>query len=187
MHELLGNNVEDNTRLELGSGIYWYLRNNPRDTLTLGISGSAMTFKENQDFYTYGNGGYFSPQRFFSLGVPIRWAQSFDRFSYQVKSSVGLQHIAQDGADYFPGDSTLQATKNNPKYDSTSKTGVGYSFNAAAEYRLSSRFYLGGEIGLDNAQDYRQYAGNAYLRYLFEDLSGPMPLPVSPYRSPYSN
>lgn len=187
LHELLGNNVEDNTRLELGSGIYWYLRNNPRDTLTLGISGSAMTFKENQDFYTYGNGGYFSPQRFFSLGVPIRWAQSFDRFSYQVKSSVGLQHIAQDGADYFPGDSTLQATKNNPKYDSTSKTGVGYSFNAAAEYRLSSRFYLGGEIGLDNAQDYRQYAGNAYLRYLFEDLSGPMPLPVSPYRSPYSN
>lgn len=85
LHELLGNNVEDNTRLELGSGIYWYLRNNPRDTLTLGISGSAMTFKENQDFYTYGNGGYFSPQRFFSLGVPIRWAQSFDRFSYQVK------------------------------------------------------------------------------------------------------
>ena len=45
----------------------------------------------------------------------------------------------------------------------------------------------GGEIGVDNAQDYRQYAGNAYLRYLFEDLSGPMPLPVSPYRSPYSN
>ncbi|PFG60198.1 Tfp pilus assembly protein PilF [Pseudomonas poae] len=187
LHELLGNNVEDNTRLELGSGIYWYLRNNQRDTLTLGISGSAMTFKENQDFYTYGNGGYFSPQRFFSLGVPIRWAQSFDRFSYQVKSSVGLQHIAQDGADFFPGESTLQASRNNPKYESTSKTGVGYSFNAAAEYRLSSRFYLGGEIGLDNAQDYRQYAGNAYLRYLFEDLSGPMPLPVSPYRSPYSN
>ena len=187
LHQLLGNHVDDNTRLELGSGIYWYLRNNPRDTLTLGISGSAMSFKENQDFYTYGNGGYFSPQRFFSLGVPIRWAQSFDRFSYQVKTSVGVQHIAQDGADYFPRDSDLQIARNNPEYESSSKTGVGYSFNAAAEYRLSSRFYLGGEIGLDNAQDYRQYAGNAYLRYLFEDLSGPMPLPVSPYRSPYSN
>lgn len=183
LHQLMGNHVDDNTRMELGSGIYWYLRNNPRDTLTLGISGSALSFRENQDFYTYGNGGYFSPQRFFSLGVPIRWAQSFDRFSYQVKSSVGVQYIGQDDADYFPGHKQL----GNQEYKGSSKTGLGYSLNAAAEYRLSSRFYLGGELGVDNAQDYRQYAGNAYLRYLFEDLSGPMPLPVSPYRSPYSN
>jgi len=183
LHQLMGNHVDDNTRMELGSGIYWYLRNNPQDTLTLGVSASALSFKENQDFYTYGNGGYFSPQRFFSLGVPIRWAQSFDRFSYQVKSSVGVQYIGQDSADFFPGRKDL----GTQEYKSSDKTGIGYSFNAAAEYRLSSRFYLGGEIGVDNAQDYRQYAGNAYLRYLFEDLSGPMPLPVSPYRSPYSN
>jgi hypothetical protein len=187
LHQLLGNNVEDNTRMELGSGVYWYLRNTPTDTLTLGVSGMAMGFKDNQGFYTYGNGGYFSPQRFFSLAVPVRWAQSFDRFSYELKSSVGVQHIAQDGADYFPTDSTLQSNAATKKYDSSSKTGVGYSLNAAAEYRLTSRFYLGGEVGVDNAQDYRQYVGNAYLRYLFEDLSGPMPLPVSPYRSPYSN
>ncbi|WDU61992.1 cellulose synthase subunit BcsC-related outer membrane protein [Pseudomonas poae] len=187
LHQLLGNNVEDNTRMELGSGVYWYLRNTPTDTLTLGVSGMAMGFKDNQGFYTYGNGGYFSPQRFFSLAVPVRWAQSFDRFSYELKSSVGVQHIAQDGADYFPTDSTLQGNAATKKYDSSSKTGIGYSLNAAAEYRLTSRFYLGGEVGVDNAQDYRQYVGNAYLRYLFEDLSGPMPLPVSPYRSPYSN
>lgn len=187
LHKLLGNNVEDNTRMELGSGVYWYLRNTPTDTLTLGVSGMAMGFKDNQGFYTYGNGGYFSPQRFFSLAVPVRWAQSFDRFSYEVKSSVGVQHIAQDGADYFPTEKDLQEAFENPKYKSSSKTGIGYSLNAAAEYRLSSRFYLGGEVGVDNAQDYRQYVGNAYLRYLFEDLSGPMPLPVSPYRSPYSN
>ena len=189
LHEMLGNNVEDNTRLELGSGIYWYLRNTQQNTLTLGISGSVMGFKENQGYYTYGHGGYFSPQRFFSLGVPIRWAQSFDRFSYQVKTSVGVQHIEQDGVDYFPGHSDLQdsQTVGNRTYASDSKTGLGYSLNAAAEYRLSSLFYLGAELVVDNAQDYRQYVGSAYLRYLFEDLSGPMPLPVSPYRAPYSN
>ena len=26
-----------------------------------------------------------------------------------------------------------------------------------------------------------------YLRYMFEDMNGAMELPVSPYRSPYSN
>ena len=188
LHQLIGNHVDENTRMELGSGVYWYLRNTPTDTLTLGVSGMAMGFKDNQGFYTYGNGGYFSPQQFYSLAVPVRWAQSFDRFSYEIKSSVGVQHIAQDGGDYFPRDSDLQRDATGTKtYDSSSKTGIGYSLNAAAEYRLSSRFYLGGEVGVDNAQDYRQYVGNAYLRYLFEDLSGAMPLPVSPYRSPYSN
>jgi hypothetical protein len=126
LHQLLGNNVEDNTRMELGSGVYWYLRNTPTDTLTLGVSGMAMGFKDNQGFYTYGQGGYFSPQRFFSLAVPVRWAQSFDRFSYELKSSVGVQHIAQDGADYFPTESRLQDNAATKKYDSSSKTGASF-------------------------------------------------------------
>ena len=40
---------------------------------------------------------------------------------------------------------------------------------------------------MDNARDYRQYTGGLYLRYLFDDAGGAMPLPVNPYRSPYSN
>ncbi|KAF1027456.1 MAG: Cellulose synthase operon protein C [Pseudomonas sp.] len=185
--QLTGHNVDDNSSGQLGGGVYWYLRNTTTDTLTLGVSALAMHYKENQSFYTLGNGGYFSPQRFFALSVPVRWAQSFDRFSYEVKSSLGVQHIAQNSADYFPrGNELVDPVTADKKYDSSSKTGIGYSLNAAAEYRLSSRFYLGGEVGVDNAQDYRQYVGNAYLRYLFDDLSGPMPLPVSPYRSPYS-
>jgi hypothetical protein len=185
-HKLLGHNVESNSRTELGGGVYWYLQNAEDSKLTLGLSATGLSFENNQDFFTYGHGGYFSPQSYFALGVPVTWSQRTDRFSYQVKGSVGVQYFDQDAADYFPNDKDLQAA-NNQRYKGQNKTGVGYSLSGAGEYKFGSNFFLGGNLGLDNAQDYKQFTGAMYLRYMFEDMNGSMELPVSPYRSPYSN
>jgi tetratricopeptide (TPR) repeat protein len=185
-HKLLGHNVESNSRTELGGGVYWYLQNAEDSKLTLGLSATGLSFENNQDFFTYGHGGYFSPQSYFALGVPVTWAQRTDRFSYQVKGSVGVQYFDQDAADYFPNDKDLQAA-NNQRYKGQNKTGVGYSLSGAGEYKFGSNFFLGGNLGLDNAQDYKQFTGAMYLRYMFENMDGSMELPVSPYRSPYSN
>jgi Tfp pilus assembly protein PilF len=185
-HKLLGHNVESNSRTELGGGVYWYLQNAEDSKLTLGLSATGLSFENNQDFFTFGHGGYFSPQSYFALGVPVTWAQRTDRFSYQVKGSVGVQYFDQDAADFFPNDKDLQAA-NNQRYKGQNKTGVGYSLSGAGEYKFSPNFFLGGNLGLDNAQDYKQFTGAMYLRYMFEDMNSTMELPVSPYRSPYSN
>ncbi|KAB0493614.1 cellulose biosynthesis protein BcsC [Pseudomonas vancouverensis] len=185
-HKLLGHNVESNSRTELGGGVYWYLHNAEDSKLTLGLSATGMSFENNQDFFTYGHGGYFSPQSYFALGVPVAWSQRTDRFSYQVKGSVGVQYFDQDAADYFPNDKDLQAASNQ-RYSGQTKTGVGYSLSGAGEYKFGSNFFLGANLGVDNAQDYKQFTGAMYLRYMFEDMNGSMELPVSPYRSPYSN
>lgn len=184
-HVLQGNNVETNTRGELGAGIYWYLQNTTDTSLTIGLSTSALAYEKNQGYYTYGHGGYFSPQTFFAIGVPVSWSQRTERFSYQIKGSLGVQHIAQDAVDYFPGHNDYQA-RNNSRYASQSSTGIGYSLSAAGEYKLSANFALGARLGLDNARDYQDVSAGLYLRYFFEDQTGPMALPVSPYRSPYS-
>lgn len=185
-HQLLGNHVESNSRSELGSGVYWYLQNATDSKLTLGLSMTGIRYANNQDYFTYGHGGYFSPQTFFALGVPVTWAQRTGRLTYQVKGSVGVQHFEQDSVDYFPTDKALQATS-GLRYAGQNKTGIGYSVAAAAEYKVASNFLLGANLGLDNAHDYQQFSGALSLRYLFEDISGPMSLPVSPYTSPYSN
>lgn len=199
-HKLVGNNVESNDRFEAGTGVYWYLLNDDTRQLTLGLNLTGITYDKNQNNFTYGNGGYFSPQNFFSIGIPVGWSQRTDRLSYSVKGAVGLQHIEQDSSPYFPNDSDMQAVleqasqiyaaagRNVPsQYSSQNKTGIGYNLNAAAEYRFGDNIFLGGSFGLDNAQDYKQWTGGLYLRYMFEDFSGRMPMPVSPYRSPYSN
>ncbi|MEK1843651.1 MAG: cellulose synthase subunit BcsC-related outer membrane protein [Pseudomonas sp.] len=185
-HQLLGNHVESNSRSELGSGVYWYLQNATDSKLTVGLSMTGISYANNQDYFTYGHGGYFSPQTFFALGIPVTWAQRTGRLTYQVKGSVGVQHFEQDSADYFPNDKALQAAS-GLRYEGQNKTGIGYSVAAAAEYKVASNFLLGANLGLDNAHDYQQLSGALSLRYQFEDISGPMSLPVSPYTSPYSN
>ena len=187
LYGLLGHNVESNTRGELGGGAYRYLRNDPDSKLTVGVSAMVLGYANNQDFFTYGHGGYFSPQSYVALGVPVTWMQRSDNFTYQVKGSVGVQHFRQDSADYFPTDKSLQAASNQ-FYASQSKTGVSYSLEAAGEHRFGSRLTVGGALGLNNASDYRQISAGVYARYSFEDMRGSsMALPVSPYRSPYVN
>lgn len=192
MHRLMGNNVEDNDRFELGSGVYWYLQNDEQSQSTIGLNLLGIGYQENQGHFTFGHGGYFSPQTFFAIGVPVTWARRFDRLTFQLKGSVGVQTIQQDDADYHPGDAALQAAASRALgreavYEGSSDSGIGYNLSGAAEYRLGSNFFVGGQVGVDNAQDYRQLNGGLYLRYMFEDMTGPMALPVSPYQSPYAN
>ena len=194
LHALTGNNVKANTRAELGSGIYWYLLNDDSRMLTAGLSLTGIGYENNQNNFTYGNGGYFSPQNFFSLAVPLSWAQRTERWTYALRGSVGIQHIKTDSAPYFPNDKDMQRNLEQvaalgvdvpTRFDGSSSTGIGYSLYGVAEYRLGRNFSLGGELGIDNAQDYRQWNGGIYLRYMFEDQYRPLSLPVSPHQSPY--
>ncbi|MCU1727125.1 cellulose synthase subunit BcsC-related outer membrane protein [Pseudomonas sp. 7P_10.2_Bac1] len=199
LYKLLGNNVKDNTRAEAGAGIYWYLLSDDARRLTAGLGATALKYGNNQGNFTYGSGGYFSPQNYFSLGVPVSWSERGDRWSYTLRGSVGLQHIEQDSAKYFANDSTMQASLEQAsagyaaagsslqtRSSSQNKNGIGYNLGAAAEYRLGSNMILGGSFGMDNAQDYKQWTGGLYLRYTLEEFTGRMPMPINPYLSPYA-
>jgi tetratricopeptide (TPR) repeat protein len=186
LSHLEGNHVESNSSGELGGGAYWYLLNNENNLLTTGVSVSAMSYEKNLGYYTYGHGGYFSPKTFLALGAPITWAQRFDKFTYQIKGSVGVQYIDQADADYFPDDAVLQAEAGDVVYEGSSDLGFAYSLYGAGEFEIASNFFIGGHLGLDNAQDYRQWNSGLYMRYMFKGTTQPLALPVSPYRSPYS-
>ena len=45
--------------------------------------------------------------------------------------------------------------------------------------------FVGGHLALNNARDYREFAGGLYVRYAFQPSVGLQTFPVSPLRSPY--
>ncbi|MDQ2147359.1 cellulose synthase subunit BcsC-related outer membrane protein [Alcaligenaceae bacterium C4P045] len=184
-HSLVGHNVESNTRAGAGVGVYTHLLREADRQLTTGVNLTATGYDKNLRYFTYGHGGYFSPQEFYALSVPVSWSQRGDRFSYLLKGSLGVQRFKEDGAAYFPGSSGLQAASGDARYDGQSKTGLGYNVAAAGEYRISPRLSLGGALSMDNASDYRQWIGGLYARYTFETIAGPLALPIEPFRSPY--
>ncbi|QHI98926.1 hypothetical protein GT347_13575 [Xylophilus rhododendri] len=183
---LVGHNVVDNTRAEFGAGIFFRLINQQDAKLTAGLALTGLAYDKNLGYYTYGQGGYFSPQQFVSVGIPVDWQQRTGKLSYQLKGSLGVQHVRQDAVDYFPGDAGLQAAAGTT-YGAQSKTGVGYNVAAAAEYQLEPQWFVGGRLGVDNSRDYRQYLGSVYLRYAFRPYEGPQVMPVNPIRSPYGS
>lgn len=200
-HALQGQNVASNSRTNIGAGVYWHLVRDTDQILTAGLNLGATFYDKNQRFFTYGHGGYFSPQSMYSLSVPFTWAQRSGRFSYKLQGALGLEHFKEDGADYFPTDSALQARAGTAtdyarsmgfagatnRYSGQSKTGLSYNLQAAAEYRLTDHLVMGSQLGLNNAKDYRQWAGGLYLRYTIYPSKRALDLPVKPYRGPYAN
>lgn len=50
---------------------------------------------------------------------------------------------------------------------------MAYNLAEILEYQLAPKMFLGGSIGLNNAQNYRQLTGGVYLRCVFEGAGTP--------------
>ncbi|MFV0671524.1 cellulose synthase subunit BcsC-related outer membrane protein [Variovorax sp. tm] len=182
-HGITGRNVQSNSRVETGGGAYLHLLNSPSSKLTLGMNIGLMGYQKNLSYYTFGQGGYFSPQSFVSVAFPVDWTGRSDRLSWRLNASLGVQSFTQKTSPYFPTDPSrnsaasnaayqalalgLNSSNFNNTYASSSKTGLAYNLAAVLEYQLAPKMFLGGALGFNNAQNYRQFTGSVYLRYVF--------------------
>jgi Tfp pilus assembly protein PilF len=189
-----GYNVASNTAVKGGGGVYTRLFTDANQTLTLGVNTTMMHYDKNLSYFTYGQGGYFSPQQYVILNIPVEYKGRNGAFTYDVKGSIGVQHYRQDASNYFPTDGFLQGVVSkltatpyttSGVYPSTSKTGVAYSFNASAEYQLAPQLFVGGSASLGNAYQYREYLAAVYVRYSFTKQLGAVTYPPTTLTSPY--
>ncbi|MDA7415675.1 cellulose synthase subunit BcsC-related outer membrane protein [Xenophilus arseniciresistens] len=204
-HALTGNNVADNFRVEGGGGFYAHLLRNDTHTLTAGMNVGLLHYDKNLSYFTFGHGGYFSPQRYIGLDFPVSWSGKHNRLAWRVNASLGVQSFTQDETPYFPTDAVRQSqvyeamgqatalqlnnTVFTGYYPSTSRTGLAYNLGAALEYQVAPQLFLGGTVGLSNARNYRQFSGNVYLRYQFDNKGSSLlnvPPSLSPLTSPYT-
>ncbi len=72
---LTGYNVQDNVRLDGSGGAYWRVKTLPEyGNLSVGVNFFGMHYTHNQQAFTFGMGGYFSPQEYFLANIPFTWA-----------------------------------------------------------------------------------------------------------------
>ncbi|MFM0429517.1 cellulose synthase subunit BcsC-related outer membrane protein [Paraburkholderia aspalathi] len=192
-----GYHVASNNAVKGGGGIYTRVYKDADQTLTVGVNTTLMTYNKNLSYFTYGQGGYFSPQQYMILNLPVEWTGRNGQFTYDVKGSIGVQHYRQDASDYFPLDGTLQTNAaaeaktlgsnldSGAQYPGQSKTGVSYSLSAVGEYQLAPQLAFGATASLGNAYEYREWLAAVYLRYSFSKQTGLQPFPPTPVSSPY--
>ncbi|MEQ8270909.1 cellulose synthase subunit BcsC-related outer membrane protein [Algiphilus sp.] len=178
-----GRNTDDNSSLEFGGGTYIRAIRGERLSLTYGLNITSFFYDKNRRYFTFGHGGYFSPQSFLSVGVPAELAGRYGNLVWRVEGAFGLQSFNEDGAPLFPDRPGLQQQLEDlialnadselvGGYSSSSQSGLGYAFGGAVEYRVTRHVFLGGLLSSDNARDFNEYRFAGYLRYFFSPQLG---------------
>jgi len=155
----------------------------------------AWHYDRNLGGYTLGQGGYYSPQRYLSFGVPVNYAWRNADWSVYLEGSVGYSWAHSDAERAFPVSSVnddildqygpLLSSNIDELRGSDDNKGLGYLAQALVERRLDDHWVLGGGFTLQRSEDYSPNRALLYLRYSFDPWQGNLPLPVNPLK-PYA-
>lgn len=181
-HQLSGKNVADNYRIRAMGGYYYKIVNRDNQRVTVGLNNMWMHYQKDLSGYSFGLGGYYSPQRYLSVGVPVNYRQRTANWSWELGGSVSWSRSSTKTQRRYPLSGVLGSPE--PTKQGGSSHGVGYTVQAVIERRLSSHWTLGAGVDIQQAKDYTPSHGMIYLRYSAAgwqgDLDSP-PQPLTPY------
>lgn len=161
-----GRNVQSNSRVAADVGARWPLVDRRWTHIDLGVDFLSMFYSHNLSNFTYGQGGYFSPQYYFRPAMTTRWVSSpHGRFIYAVNALVGWQVFYENSGAYFPTDSTMQAQSHNAYYPSQTVGNIGYGVRFTGLYGWTRHLYLGAFVRSNNSQNYRDLSAGIFIHY----------------------
>ena len=173
-----GENVVSNQEYEFGTGGSYPVWRDKNDELRLGLDVVYFGYERNLDFFTLGNGGYFSPQSYFATLIPLKYTVKSNDLTWSIGGSLGYQTYDERSSLVFP---------NNPAYQSAlvaeaalvptplqttlpgqSASGPVGGAQGAVEYHVTDSFVLGGQASYQHAGNWSETIGRLYGRYIFD-------------------
>lgn len=192
-HQFSGLNVKDNDRLRAMGGGYYRLYQANDLELSVGTNLMYWGYAYNLSEETFGHGGYYSPQSYYGVSVPVTldgvWR---DKLVYRVKLGVGYSVSETEAIDFFPNNPELQQQawqlveerSEEPVFLGSKDKGVSYNVQGIAEYHFEQHWILGLSLSLDRAELYEPNYAQLYLKYKFNPIIRPLslgPRPIIPY------
>ncbi|MBU9821637.1 cellulose biosynthesis protein BcsC [Rahnella sp. BCC 1045] len=181
-HQLTGENVEENTRERLMGGYYYKVINEDNRRATVGLSSMLWHYQKDLSGYTLGQGGYYSPQQYFSLSVPVNYRQRTENWSWQLGGSVSWSRSSTSDEKRYPIQNLVPDSLPDKGAVETgsSGSGFGYTVQALVERRVSSHWTVGAGIDIQQAKDYTPSHYLLYARYSLSGWQGDLDMPPEP-------
>lgn len=174
-HWLRGELVEDNRRTRLMAGYYHRVIERADERLRVGFNAMYWRYDTDLGDYTLGQGGYYSPQHYSSLGLPVGYAWRSADWSLALEGSLGWSWSRTDASLLYPlGGVPADAAATRSEGDSSGA--FGYRLAGLAERRLGDHWALGAGFIWQQSEDYAPSYLQLQLRYLFEPWQGALPL-----------
>jgi len=182
---LTGENVADNWRVRWMTGYYYKLINANNERLTVGLSNMLWHYDKDLSEYTLGQGGYYSPQQYVSFALPINWRKRTENWSWELGGSVSWSHSKSNDGKRYPIQSLIPVEpgrygdRSEPE-EGSSSSGTGYTARAIIERRVTSNWFVGMGVDIQEAKDYPPSHALMYVRYSAAGWQGDMDIPPQP-------
>lgn len=192
--ELTGTRVPDNTFLGLRMSADWKFFARDEARAYVGVTINRWSYDKNLQNYTFGSGGYYSPQSYLSIVVPVELQGAWRGWSYRLRAALSHSSSRIDRIAFYPNDSDLQslaaASPLPPGYDEPyfaadrNSGSISMSAYGAVERQISRTLVLGAKLDIDRADYYEPTTFMFYLRRTLGSLPAPLfvlPRPTRPY------
>jgi tetratricopeptide (TPR) repeat protein len=170
---ITGYHVLNNNRVDGDGGAYWHVFTSPEyGTLSVGANFFAMHYQNNQNAFTHGMGGYFSPQGYFLANMPFTWSGHYlTHLHYNVVGAVGAQAFQEDSAPLWPlaVDKPLEIAQNNPMLPNVTTVSGNYDIRSQVAYQFSPHWFVGGYLAANNSRDYTATSIGFFVRFMFRE------------------
>ena len=151
-----GHRVDSNTEWRADAGFLLRAASGGSWNARVGGAVEALGFAANRSHFTLGHGGYFSPEKFLSVGPVFEVEGRREERSFRIEGGVAWQEVREESSDYFPTDAALQAASGDPRYPGDSRDGIGLRLAASMEWRVTARAVAGVRLEGVRGEDARR-------------------------------
>ena len=192
---LTGKNVSNNNSIRWMGGYYYKVINEPDRRISVGLNNMLWHYQKDLSGYTLGQGGYYSPQQYVSLGIPVSYRQRTENWSWEMSGSVSWSYSQTQNSRRYPIANKINESNLDDEYKEYLKKvdnkgsrsqGVGYTANLLVERKITPNWFVGASIDIQQAKDYTPSHALIYLRYSFDGWSGDLDMPPQPL-TPYAD
>lgn len=174
-----GREVQANREHAAALGADWVLSRGADHYLAVAPVLRMRAFDNNQNHYSVGHGGYYSPQSSTTFSLPIQAAMRHTNLSWLLRVAPSWGHASTASAARFPTRPDLQAMaaeQGRAFYGASSGPGAGWALQTTLEYRMNSHWTTGMRLSMERSTDYARDSLHLYLRWHEKPQRAPVPL-----------
>lgn len=192
--ELTGTRVLSNQFVGARGATDWEFFSAPGTNANIGLTLNYWAYQHNLQNYTFGSGGYYSPQSYVSIALPLELEGSRAGWSYQVRVSLAYSVSQISQIAFYPNNPGLQSQAltsllppgyDTPYYPSSHSNAASYAAYAAIERQVSRNLVIGAMLDIDRTDYYHPTVISVYLRHAFASGLSHIAVPPRPLR-PYN-
>lgn len=182
---LTGQHVASNKHVAASVGLARNLSVPHMRFFSLGPSVGFEHYQRNLSGFTWGHGGYFSPQQFISASLmAVFQTQEQRRLILAGQLQVGWQSVRQEDSPCFALTPPVNPAPNCPNPGASTSSGLGTSFSLQGSHLIAPNWALEGRLRLRTGPAYLDQAAYFGLRYFFQPRSALFGSDL-PSRSPF--